>query len=109
MFSFKDRVFIGGALIEIEDALGVSVTYLYKNEKNIPKSYANDLLEETRLYREALSYFFNTFCPNFGLNEDNIQAFKNEYRSLDSRYDLILKGKSNFNIEDIFGKPTLNL
>lgn len=107
MFSFEDRIFIGGALIEIEDALGVSVTYLYKTERNIPKSYANDLPEETKIYREALNYFFNTFCPNFGLNEDNIEAFKNEYRSLD-RYSLILERNSNFDITDIFGKPTLN-
>lgn len=108
MFSIEDRVFIGGALIEIEDALGLSVNYLYENREKFPQSHIDNLLKETRVHRESLNYFFNTFCPNFGLNTDNIQAFKNEYRSLDARYIPVLVKNTNFDRVDIFGKPASN-
>ena len=109
MFSIEDRIFIGGALIEIENALGLSVTYLYENKEKFPQSHMDNLLKKTKVHREALSYFFNTFCPNFGLNADNIQAFKNEYRSLDARYIPTLVKSAKFNRVDIFGNHVSKL
>lgn len=102
-FSLAERVFIGKSIITIEDYL--SSTAMKYSQSLLMGSYntLKGLYHKVEHYHMAISYFFNVFCPTYGVTEDDVEECKEEYMKLSVEECSEVIRKSKLSEENIFG------
>lgn len=103
LFSLAERIFIGKSIITIEDYL--SSTAMKYSQSLLKGSYntLKGLYHKVEHYHMAISYFFNVFCPTYGITEDDVEECKEEYWKLNAGERSVAIRESELSEEDIFG------
>jgi hypothetical protein len=60
--------------------------------------------EELQGYQEAIHYFYNVFCPTYGLTEEDVDQLKAEYKNTSVGDYYAHKGKETLTDFDIFNR-----